>query len=264
MVRLASSLAAAALALQTPSSADAFSYTKMIRTCKFRSLLAFRPQEQYQQPQEQYQQSQEQYQQPQEQYQQPQGQYQLQDQYEQPHPAETGSLDRAVDCANNFGMCDIDEILDLSDELDAYMGCFVEDGPEACENEIGERKHLADALLMQGEMMGHQQQPQFGQEMMGQQQQTQFGQGGFYEEGPQGPFIEEGGYASYDQPMQNNFGSPVPPASSPPLVGTSGSVRNSDDGGVSNFLPQDFAMAPDSYRGSQSHVTTKGSHNGNF
>merc|ERR1711933_408674 len=84
-------------------------------------------------------------------------------------------------------------------------------------------------------------------------------------DGPQGRFIEEGAYASYGQPMQNNFGSPIPPASTPPTVGKSGSARNPGDAaGVSDFLPQDFAMAPDSFRGSQSHVTTKESHNGNF
>lgn len=48
------------------------------------------------------------------------------------------TYDRALDCVNNFGMCEIDELLDLSEELDEYMdSCFVEDGPEACENEIG-------------------------------------------------------------------------------------------------------------------------------
>lgn len=246
MFRRACSLAAAAAL--TP--ADAFSYTQMIRSRQVGTLLAFQSQEQYQ----------------------------LQELYQPPHPAETGTLDRAVDCANNFGLCDIEEILDLSDELDAYMGCFVEDGPEACENEINERKHLADALLMQGEIIGQQQQleqPPFDGEgpFGGEGPQGQF----FMEEevygGPQGRFIEEGAYASYEQPMQNNFGSPIPPASSPPRVGKSGSVRNPGDAaGVSDFLPQDFAMAPDSFRsqqpdsfrGSQSHVTTKESHNGNF
>lgn len=48
------------------------------------------------------------------------------------------TYDRALDCVNNFGMCEIDELLDLSEELDEYMdSCYVEDGPEACENEIG-------------------------------------------------------------------------------------------------------------------------------
>jgi hypothetical protein len=65
--------------------------------------------------------------------------------HEQPLPQEEEhdnllamTYDRALDCVNNFGMCDIDELLDLSEELDEYMdSCYVEDGPEACENEIG-------------------------------------------------------------------------------------------------------------------------------
>jgi len=253
MFRIASSLSVAAAALQALMSANAFSYTnKLTRTHRIKSLFAFQPQEPYQQ-QERYQQQPYPADQPQESYQ-PQEGYQ-----QQPHPAETGALDRAVDCANNFGMCDVDEILDLSDELDAYTGCFVEDGPEACENEIDERKHLADALLVQGEIMEQQQQPQFGQ-----QQQPQFGPEGFYGEDPQARFIEDGVYGSYEESMQNNFGSPVPPVSRPPAVGTSGSVRNSGGAGIADFLPQDFAMAPDSFRGSQSHVATKQSHNGNF
>jgi len=277
MFRIASSLSVAAAALQALMSANAFSYTnKLTRTHRIKSLFAFQPQEPYQQ-QERYQQQPYPADQPQESYQ-PQEGYQ-----QQPHPAETGALDRAVDCANNFGMCDVDEILDLSDELDAYTGCFVEDGPEACENEIDERKHLADALLVQGEIMEQQQQPQFGQQQQpqfgqqqqsqfgqqqqpqfGQQQQPQFGPEGFYGEDPQARFIEDGVYGSYEESMQNNFGSPVPPVSRPPAVGTSGSVRNSGGAGIADFLPQDFAMAPDSFRGSQSHVATKQSHNGNF
>jgi hypothetical protein len=62
--------------------------------------------------------------------------------HEQPLPQEEDDLamtyGRALDCVNNFGMCDIDELIDLSEELDEYMdSCYVEDGPEACENEIG-------------------------------------------------------------------------------------------------------------------------------
>ncbi|KAL3808459.1 hypothetical protein ACHAXA_008289 [Cyclostephanos tholiformis] len=66
------------------------------------------------------------------------------------------TYDRAMDCANNFGMCDIDELLDLSEELDEYMGCFVENGPEACDHEINNRQELSEALLVQGEMREHQ------------------------------------------------------------------------------------------------------------
>lgn len=160
-----------------------------------------------------------------------------------------------VDCAHNaYTVCHepLNSTLSKTTELDAYMGCFVEDGPEACENEIDERKYLADALLMQGESL------------MEEQQLSPFDQGGFYNEGSQGHFIDEGIYAPYEQPMQNNFGPPTPPVSRPPTHRTLGPVRNAGDAGVSDFLPRDFSMAPDSFRGSQSHVTTKESHNGKF
>lgn len=73
-------------------------------------------------------------------------------------PAEeiAGMYDRGLDCASNFGLCDIDELLYLSEELDDHLGCFVEDGPEACENEIDDRQDLSEALLVQGEMREHQ------------------------------------------------------------------------------------------------------------
>mmetsp|Transcript_24269 Transcript_24269/g.41530 ORF Transcript_24269/g.41530 Transcript_24269/m.41530 type:complete len:142 (-) Transcript_24269:244-669(-) len=65
------------------------------------------------------------------------------------------TYDRALDCANNFGLCGIDELLDLSEELDEYLGCYVEHGPEECEKEIDERQDLSEALLVQGEMLEH-------------------------------------------------------------------------------------------------------------
>ena len=37
-------------------------------------------------------------------------------------------------------------------ELDEYHGCFYEDGPEACEKEIDDRRDLADVLLLQSEL----------------------------------------------------------------------------------------------------------------
>mmetsp|Transcript_26149 Transcript_26149/g.41232 ORF Transcript_26149/g.41232 Transcript_26149/m.41232 type:complete len:104 (+) Transcript_26149:302-613(+) len=41
---------------------------------------------------------------------------------------------RAVDCANNYGLCSVDELLDLSEELDEFLECYIDD-PEACEEE---------------------------------------------------------------------------------------------------------------------------------
>ena len=38
-------------------------------------------------------------------------------------------------------------------ELENFQGCFYEGGPEACAKEIDDRKDLADALLLQGELI---------------------------------------------------------------------------------------------------------------
>lgn len=43
-------------------------------------------------------------------------------------------------------------IIDKKQELDEYHGCFYEDGPEACEKEIDDRRDLADVLLLQSEL----------------------------------------------------------------------------------------------------------------
>ena len=37
-------------------------------------------------------------------------------------------------------------------ELENFQGCFYEEGPEECEKEIDDRKDLANALLLQGEL----------------------------------------------------------------------------------------------------------------
>ncbi|KAL7544173.1 hypothetical protein ACHAWF_007554 [Thalassiosira exigua] len=57
------------------------------------------------------------------------------------------TYERALDCANNYGICGIDELLDLSEELDEYLGCYVEDGPEACEKEIDVRIEILKTFL---------------------------------------------------------------------------------------------------------------------
>lgn len=65
------------------------------------------------------------------------------------HPA---VFEKAVDCAQNYGMCDVDELLNLAKELDQYNECYYESEPEACQKEIDDRHDLVDALLLQGEM----------------------------------------------------------------------------------------------------------------
>eukprot|EP00585_Thalassiosira_rotula_P010191 CAMPEP_0196142050 /NCGR_PEP_ID=MMETSP0910-20130528/10870_1 /TAXON_ID=49265 /ORGANISM="Thalassiosira rotula, Strain GSO102" /LENGTH=154 /DNA_ID=CAMNT_0041403303 /DNA_START=125 /DNA_END=586 /DNA_ORIENTATION=+ len=71
-----------------------------------------------------------------------------------PQPETPETYVRAVDCANNYGLCSVDELLDLSEELDEFLECYIED-PEACEEEIDGRQNLSEALLVQGEMMEH-------------------------------------------------------------------------------------------------------------
>eukprot|EP01083_Nonionella_stella_P136411 415079_1 len=62
------------------------------------------------------------------------------------------TFDRAVECANNFGLCNVDELLSLSDELDNFQGAFYERDAVDQEKEIDDRKDLADLLLLQGEL----------------------------------------------------------------------------------------------------------------
>ncbi|KAL7499478.1 hypothetical protein ACHAWT_007759, partial [Skeletonema menzelii] len=61
-------------------------------------------------------------------------------------------FEKAVDCAQNYGMCNVDELLNLAEELEQYNGCYYEDGAEACQKEIDDRHDLADLLLLQTEL----------------------------------------------------------------------------------------------------------------
>jgi len=93
--------------------------------------------------------------------------YQAQQQY----PAE---FHRAVECAKHQGLCNVDELLELADELEHYEGsCMLwqvdmdEDpdeiymkngilpvyGEDDCEKEILDRLDIADLLRAEGEMV---------------------------------------------------------------------------------------------------------------
>eukprot|EP00985_Skeletonema_marinoi_P011754 scaffold5581_cov156-Skeletonema_marinoi.AAC.23 len=65
------------------------------------------------------------------------------------HPA---VFEKAVECAQNYGMCDVDELLNLAEQLDQYNGCYYEDEAEACQKEIDDRHDLVDVLLLQTEL----------------------------------------------------------------------------------------------------------------
>jgi hypothetical protein len=62
---------------------------------------------------------------------------------------------RAVECAEQFGVCDADEMVKLADKLDDIEGCVYEDRVQAkdvCEKEVQDRKDVADTLRMGAEL----------------------------------------------------------------------------------------------------------------
>ena len=56
------------------------------------------------------------------------------------------SFERAVKCSENIGLCDVDELMDLADELDSYQGSFFEEEDNLRSKEIQDREDLADFL----------------------------------------------------------------------------------------------------------------------
>jgi len=60
---------------------------------------------------------------------------------------------RAVECAENLGVCDIDELVKLADELEKTQECVFEEGEELCGKEIQDRLDVAEMLRMQGELL---------------------------------------------------------------------------------------------------------------
>lgn len=65
-------------------------------------------------------------------------------------------FDRAVACANNPGLCNVDELLNLAQELETYEGCFFEEyESEECEQEKKDRVALAEFLFAEAEVQEH-------------------------------------------------------------------------------------------------------------
>jgi len=62
---------------------------------------------------------------------------------------------RAVDCASEPGLCDVDELLELADKLEEYDGCFFEDDSDkaACMKEKDDRLDVADLLRLEAELL---------------------------------------------------------------------------------------------------------------
>lgn len=61
---------------------------------------------------------------------------------------------RAIECAENPGHCDVDEMLKLADDLEKYDECFFEkDDPKLCDKEKMDRMDVADLLRLKAEVM---------------------------------------------------------------------------------------------------------------
>jgi len=62
-------------------------------------------------------------------------------------------LEKAVDCAETFGKCNIDLLHELAEKVDAGSDtCMWETTQELCQKEIDDRKDLADVLRLQAEL----------------------------------------------------------------------------------------------------------------
>lgn len=61
------------------------------------------------------------------------------------------SFDRAVFCADEPSLCDVDEMFLLADELEKYQGCFFEGGDD-CEKEKMDRLDVAGLLRLEAEV----------------------------------------------------------------------------------------------------------------
>jgi len=68
--------------------------------------------------------------------------------------AKPRDFERAVECSGTFGLCDVDELLSLADDLEKHQGCFFEDTKEAwlCDKEESDRTDVAEVLRMQSEL----------------------------------------------------------------------------------------------------------------
>jgi hypothetical protein len=62
------------------------------------------------------------------------------------------SFQRAVECSEKFGLCGVDELLQLADELESYEECYFEEGQSACEKEEMDRQDVADILRLEAEL----------------------------------------------------------------------------------------------------------------
>jgi hypothetical protein len=65
------------------------------------------------------------------------------------------TFEKAVECAENFGYCDLEELEQLAEELESFHGNFFEhdeNHPQWMEKEIEDRKDVAEILRLQEEL----------------------------------------------------------------------------------------------------------------
>jgi len=62
-------------------------------------------------------------------------------------------FERAVKCAENFGLCDAEELEKLADELESYQGSFFEEEEGKREKEVMGRRDIVEILKMEKELM---------------------------------------------------------------------------------------------------------------
>ena len=64
------------------------------------------------------------------------------------------TFERAVECAENFGFCDLDSLEELADDLEKFKGNFFEHGEDSVvmNKEIQDRNDVAEVLRLQGEL----------------------------------------------------------------------------------------------------------------
>lgn len=65
------------------------------------------------------------------------------------------TFEKAVECAENFGYCDLEELEQLAEELESFNGNFFEhdeNHPQLMTKEIEDRKDVAEILRLQEEL----------------------------------------------------------------------------------------------------------------
>ena len=68
------------------------------------------------------------------------------------HIAVPENFERAVECSQSYGLCDVDELLTLAEDLESHQGAFFESEERLRAKEIKDRLDLAEVLRMEAEL----------------------------------------------------------------------------------------------------------------